>query len=738
MSSPSPLSPLALNANSGLEEITELPDEDSLDEAPPPKPVQQSSAVNLDGVDWFLTTLLVTVDALLLELHRTGETKWATLLTWVADVNCDSGWPCKLAETMFVLAVAVVNVILLVPIVNINIRTPSVNSWRFWLMSAWASLCLLNIMMALQLTDSVMKRMDNDGVEYWVSHFFLVGMVVVSTLMLDVRFVMLYGIFTCLTCDEPATLELWNGLRAVGGRQKRQERTHLRDILNIRRIVDRAMYATERPSWHDDRSSTFKFVKDARAGVERFIRRRRLQNMRHLLSHRVTDQITDMPSEEVARYLDQIMQSKTFFYLNILRQKCLAWWDSISEEPGFFEYSSWMKAAVSFTILLLIYNCIKAIEVIFALDAAWEVGQNAAQSLDTALDSMDDVNDSMQRSLDEISQLSEQADVSGTVNATFGYVGGNATALSDALAHFIPEGATSSSSYETAAAMMHLVLIRTNTVINSTDFDGKKVISAFFYADSLIRWLKYACFVGYPIGTFVGLYSLFNVMKQHKDMSMGLAREEHIRSKYVMKKQGEKRLEIKEGLMGLEKKYPIAGAVYFIGVLASTAVVQQHIFGAFITLVISIFLNMDKFDVLLDFGGYIVLIYLVIIAANFFCSHIIGDRLLTQQGFKIRRPWLFFLFLFVFTIIHAVLGFFYALWRALLLFVTTVWVLNRLDISLFQAGKKLDHGHYSFMSMLLLTHIIRLENEARAREADGPLRGASNSLSSSVSARTTS
>lgn len=47
----------------------------------------------------------------------------------------------------------------------------------------------------------------------------------------------------------------------------------------------------------------------------------------------------------------------------------------------------------------------------------------------------------------------------------------------------------------------------------------------------------------------------------------------------------------------------------------------------------------------------------------------------------------------------------------LYLLVTTVIVLNRLDVSLFTIGKSLDNGHNAFMSMLVLTVLIQEDHE---------------------------
>eukprot|EP00210_Caulerpa_lentillifera_P007402 g7074.t1 len=691
--------------SASTDEIEAVEDETESLSTPAKLKESHSSIVDIDGVDWLLTTILVTIDALLLELYRTGNTKWSTILTWFWEVNCDSSWSCSLGETMFLIFVAIINVFIVVPIVNINIRTPSRQSWRFWLLASWASLFLLDIIAVMQLIDSISKATDHDALDYPISHFWLVSTASILVIALNFRFLLLYGPFTFLTCDEEQTLHAYSGLRGVIGLEpSKMTKAYWLDVLRVRKIMNRSMYGEHRPDWTQKKAMTFKLVEDAKSRVNRFLNRRRLAKQRDTLRGIVLqDSIQHMATEDVDQYLAIVdSENKLMFKLGVLWQKIMTWKDMIAEEPGTFEYTSWMKAAIGFCLLMLIYNCIKAMEMIFALDSAWDLEHNVAVGLHEGLDRVHktavEIDAGIHSSAHELQTDIEQ--------------------ILEYISQFIPMNATDSDSYKNAASLMHLMLMTSSKLAKDSDFSRNKVVAAFFYADSLMRWLKYACLIGYPIGTFIGLYSIFQVMSQHKRMALSLEYEAEVRSNIVVSKMGEKNLEIKDTLMGMEEKYPIGGAVYFFGVLMSTAVIQQHVFGSIITLLCAIALNVRNIKVLLDFGGYIVLIYILIVTTNLFCSHVIGDRILTQDGYKIKHPWFFFLFLFAFTLVHAVLGFLYALWRALLLLITTIWVLNRLDISLFTTGKRLDNGHYSFMSMLLLSQIIHLEKKSKKNDEE--------------------
>ena len=152
-----------------------------------------------------------------LELYQSEHTKYATFLTWFVQYECHSGWECELVDLLFIIAVAVVNVSLLIPVININIRTPSKQSWRFWLIVAWLCLLLVDAMTLRQLVASVQDCVNKDGddVESWTAHFWLVLVAVVVMALLNVRFVYLYGWLTVFTCNEVETFRTTQGLAQI-------------------------------------------------------------------------------------------------------------------------------------------------------------------------------------------------------------------------------------------------------------------------------------------------------------------------------------------------------------------------------------------------------------------------------------------------------------------------------------------------------------------------------------------
>eukprot|EP00803_Ostreobium_quekettii_P005990 evm.model.scf_664.2 EVM.evm.TU.scf_664.2 scf_664:9156-11420(+) len=221
------------------------------------------------------------------------------------------------------------------------------------------------------------------------------------------------------------------------------------------------------------------------------------------------------------------------------------------------------------------------------------------------------------------------------------------------------------------------------------------------YMDTLMPYLRHTVWVGYPIGALKGLHTLYIVMAKHKALSLAVESE-------LLAWDGEG-LQGQVGLVSawpeLEKKYPLGEAAYFLGILVSTAVVELNLFGMFITLVLGVIINVDELDTVMRYFGYIVVVYLMIAVVDWMVLHILPDKLLSQ-GYKIKWPRIFFLYMFVFSIVHLVLGALYALWRVFMVLLMSFAELNRLDTPMFRKWKSLDFGHRSFMSMLVLTHLI--------------------------------
>eukprot|EP00210_Caulerpa_lentillifera_P003440 g3282.t2 len=565
----------------------------------------------------------------------------------------------------------------------------------------------------MQFTDSIRKCInhEDEDIESWTAHFCLVVSAFVIAMMLNVRFMYLYRFLSCFTCSEDETLKNTPGLIQIYNKAHGIDPTNIAGTQDHRRDPSGPLHVFRPPVMQ--RFNTFKFVEETGRGIKTLVMMKT-----RLARAPAFRKLGSMAAEISQRSIIRRVRNSTVA-CKVHRAKCYLStrvseaYHQVAEVENAFSYSSWMKSAALFTVLMLIYNCIKTTKVFFNLASSWDSYHNLALKFQDGLDSvsirLEDLNQNLTRISESIGSSTEQESIAVTINSTLPQVLTEVHSLQGTLDAFEHGRGRA---YDLAGAMLDIALLTTAKLVNITDLKGNAVVGAFFYVDSIIPIIKYTCMIGYPIGTLIGLYSLYQVLVQHKRMSMGLEQALNSRTSFSARGMLDHE-DARLSLLGIEQKYQIGGAVYFFGILMSTAVVQMHIFGFLITLILAVVVNIENFDILLNIGGYLIFVYIIVLITNFFVTHVVGDKLLTKDGFQIRHPWCFFLYLFTFSMVHAVLGFLYALWRALLLLITTFWVLNRLDVSLFLAGKKLDNGHYSFMSMLLLTRVIRLMNVAQ-------------------------
>ncbi|GMH36341.1 hypothetical protein BSKO_04209 [Bryopsis sp. KO-2023] len=247
--------------------------------------------------------------------------------------------------------------------------------------------------------------------------------------------------------------------------------------------------------------------------------------------------------------------------------------------------------------------------------------------------------------------------------------------------------------------------------------DAKKnfAVKVLLYLDSLVPIMKWTSLVGFPVGLMIGLYSLYAIMVQHKRLSLAVAVElQEFTDELSLR--SDAGVEELNPWPGIEKKYPVGDSTYFLAILTSTAVIQLYIFGVLIALILAMILNIPGLKLLLDLFGFYVLAYAIIFAIDLIVMRLIPGWLVSD-GLKIKHPRWFFFYMMVFSSVHLVIGLLYALFRVIYLGITTVLVMNRLDINLFTAFKSLDNGHNAFMSMLVLTHLIQMDTHVYRRRA---------------------
>jgi len=233
-------------------------------------------------------------------------------------------------------------------------------------------------------------------------------------------------------------------------------------------------------------------------------------------------------------------------------------------------------------------------------------------------------------------------------------------------------------------------------------------VQLYLLADAVILDLRHTAIVGYLLGLVVGLCSLVAVLIQHKRISLAVSEGLHtFRIKALSQNQ-----QVESPWPAFQEKYPLLGSCFFLAILSSTAIVQLHIVGFIVAVLLGMVIHVAKLSVLMDLFGFYIMAYVLVFVVDVLVMHFSRTWLISPDGRHIKHPRWFNFIIVVLSMVHLVIGLLYALWRVVYLLITTIIVLNRLDISLFTAGKSLDNGHNAFMSMLVLTVLIQEDHES--------------------------
>eukprot|EP00210_Caulerpa_lentillifera_P004051 g3864.t1 len=252
--------------------------------------------------------------------------------------------------------------------------------------------------------------------------------------------------------------------------------------------------------------------------------------------------------------------------------------------------------------------------------------------------------------------------------------------------------------------------------VNGVDSVNRKTaIRLYLLLDRVIMDYKWTAIVGYPLGTAFGLFSLIAVLIQHKQISLAVSNNLN-----AFQSQSENLERANIQWLEFQKRYPILNACLFLAILSSTAVLQAQIVAGIISFLIGLAVNFRELGVILELYGPYIMVYILVGIIDLILMRILKSSLITDDGYGIKHPRWFNFFMVILSMVHLVLGILYALWRLVYLTMTTVIVLNRLDVSLFTYGEKLDNGHNVFMSMLVLTVLIQQDTEkCRTQEQTG-------------------
>lgn len=173
------------------------------------------------------------------------------------------------------------------------------------------------------------------------------------------------------------------------------------------------------------------------------------------------------------------------------------------------------------------------------------------------------------------------------------------------------------------------------------------VVELYFVVDAVVLDLKNTAWVGYTLGLLVGLYSLVAVLIQHKRVSLAVtAGLNAYRREAAAHNQ-----ETENPWPAFQKKYPILGACFFLAILSSTAVVQLHIVGVTVAVLLGLVVNVAKLSILMDIFGFYILAYVLVFFIDLLVMHFLKTWLVSFDGARIKHPRWFNFFIVVFSMV---------------------------------------------------------------------------------------
>eukprot|EP00803_Ostreobium_quekettii_P003300 evm.model.scf_356.1 EVM.evm.TU.scf_356.1 scf_356:18330-25178(-) len=257
-------------------------------------------------------------------------------------------------------------------------------------------------------------------------------------------------------------------------------------------------------------------------------------------------------------------------------------------------------------------------------------------------------------------------------------------------------------------------------------FSGKFVI----FWDTILLKTQWTCWVGYGVGLVMGAYTLVTVLGQYKRLTLAI-RAEWFEDVTIDKGMGVSNRRNKEALMEIAEKalrsrswnevtgkYPMSHSMFFFGMLVSTAVLQLLVFGALVTYVLAFALSITElFDIIKPLVALAVALALVWFIQDVVSQWIILEGFFLNRYKVLQESW-FLLFLLMNTITQLVIGIFFALWRFVLLLLTSITGLNRLDRNLFPIWKNLDFGQQAFLATVLMESAFYTRRICKTSQAE--------------------
>ncbi|KAG2441146.1 hypothetical protein HXX76_003998 [Chlamydomonas incerta] len=147
-------------------------------------------------------------------------------------------------------------------------------------------------------------------------------------------------------------------------------------------------------------------------------------------------------------------------------------------------------------------------------------------------------------------------------------------------------------------------------------------------------------------------------------------------------------------------KTSVSLVVFFFGVLMSTAVIQLYMVGVLLSSLLALLFHPWTWDYLVpNYWLYAVAVAAVFVLNKYVLIGYVGDAFLSN-GDHIYRPAAWLAFTFIMSITNLVIGLLLAVYRIVLLLLTTVVALGKLEVTIFTFATDLDLPHNSFLAGL--------------------------------------
>eukprot|EP00210_Caulerpa_lentillifera_P005170 g4942.t1 len=268
--------------------------------------------------------------------------------------------------------------------------------------------------------------------------------------------------------------------------------------------------------------------------------------------------------------------------------------------------------------------------------------------------------------------------------------------------------------------------LRNNQTTNqepSDEFFDSFTGEVVYVFDVYMRNLDWAVWVGLVAGLLFGFWTLLSVMGQYKRLSLairaGLFQDFEVgETTKLSSSTSQKRIFLKRvdsvidnrSFTELILQYPMSVSVLFSGMLISTAVLQLVVFGGLVASAISLIASLSDSEVLKIVSPLLwtlLAFFITWLVNGPIATTVIGEGLLVSH-FQVIHEICFFLFLLVLTSVHLVVGVFLAFFRMLWVLLTSLVTINRLDKNLFAVCRDRDLGHKSFMALVFMQHVFHV------------------------------